>query len=57
MVGASIKQTNKPHDCTLYLEVWLGIRQVCFGVSLTEPHQVLSLDERQETLARSPQLF
>jgi hypothetical protein len=48
---------GQPHDCTLHLKVWFEIHQVCFVVSLTDPHRVLSLDERLETLARSPELF
>ena len=48
---------GQPHGCTLHLEVLLEIHQVCFGFPLTDPHRVLSLDERLETLARSPELF
>jgi hypothetical protein len=55
------EQTNssigQPHGCTLHLEVLFEIHRVCFGFPLTDPHRVLSLDERLETLATSPQLF
>ena len=57
MVGhQSNSSIGQPHDFRLHLEVWYEIHQVCFGFPLTDPHRVLSLDERLETSATLSEL-